>query len=199
VDPRVIHPGVDLDLFQPGTERFEQPTIVCAAASDDARKRVPMLARAFQRVRRERPSARLLLDRPRRSPSAERELLALGGGIEFFDARPEGVAALLGRAWVSVLSSYNEAFGLVLVEALACGTPVVGTRDGGITEIVDRDDVGFLFERDDEDDLARALLRALELAEDPLTRERCRQSASRFSTDRTTARHLELYRELTSN
>jgi glycosyltransferase involved in cell wall biosynthesis len=199
VDPRVIHPGVDLDLFTPGSERFEQPTIVCAAASDDARKRVPMLARAFQRVRRERPDARLLLDRPRRDPGVERDLLALGDGIEFFDAPPRGVADLLGRAWVSALSSYNEAFGLVLAEALACGTPVVGTRDGGIVEIVEGDDVGFLFERDDEADLARALLKALELAEDPATRARCRESAARFGTGRTTAEHVALYRELISS
>ncbi len=42
------------------------------------------------------------------------------------------------RAWVGVFSSLQEAFGMVLVESLACGTPVVGAGDGAIPEIIDR-------------------------------------------------------------
>jgi glycosyltransferase involved in cell wall biosynthesis len=198
VDPRVIYPGVDLDKFSPGGERDPAPTIACAAASDDSRKRVDLLARAFRRVRRERPDARLLLDRPRRDPSAAARLAAVSDGIEFFDSPPGGVADVFRRAWVSALPSYNEAFGLVLAEALACGTPAVGTRDGGVPEIVDRQEVGRLFDGDDEADLARALLEALELATDPATPANCRERARRFSTERCAADHLELYRALTS-
>lgn len=197
VTPRVIYPPVDLERFAPGGERDPHPTIVCAAASDDSRKRVDLLARAFRRVRRERPDARLLLDRPRRDPDAAARLAAIAEGIEFFDAIPTEVAALYRRAWVSALPSYNEAFGLVLAEALACGTPGVGTRDGGIPEILDRPEVGRLFDGDDEPALARALLEALELATDPSTADRCRERARRFSTERCTADHLEVYRELT--
>lgn len=198
VDPRVIYPGVDLDRFSPGGHRSEAPTIVCAAASDDARKRVDLLARAFRRVRRERPDARLLLDRPRRDPAVAEQLAGVSDGIEFFDTPPGGVVEAFRSAWVSALASYNEAFGLVLAEALACGTPVVGTRDGGIPEIVDRPEIGRLFEGDDEDALSRALLEALELAEDPGTAARCRERAQRFSTERCATDHLLLYRELVS-
>lgn len=198
VDPKVIYPGVDLRKFSPGGRREEVPTIVCAAASDDHRKRVALLARAFRRVRRERPEAKLLLDRPRRDPAAAERLTAISEGIEFFDAPPAGVAEVFRRAWVSALPSYNEAFGLVLVEAMACGTPAVGTRDGGIPEIVDRPEVGRLFDLDDEEDLARALLEALELATDPATPEHCRERARRFSTERCAADHIEVYRELIS-
>ena len=198
VRPRVIHPGVDLDRFSPGGARDPAPTIACAAASDDPRKRVELLARAFRRVRRERPHARLLLDRPRRDPSAAERLLAVSGGIEFFDAPPGGVAEVFRRSWVSALTSYKEAFGLVLVEALACGTPVVGTREGGIAEIVDRPEVGRLFDGDDEEGLARALLEALELAEDPATAPACRARAEQFSTARCARAHAELYAELVS-
>jgi glycosyltransferase involved in cell wall biosynthesis len=198
VDPHVIYPGVDLDRFTPGGERDPRPTIACAAASDDSRKRVELLARAFRLVRRDRPEARLLLDRPRRDPSVAERLTAVSEGIEFFDAAPGGVAEVFRRAWVSALPSYNEAFGLVLVEALACGTPAVGTNDGGIPEIVNRPEVGRLFDGDDEAALARALLEALELASDPATAARCRERAERFSTARCAADHLALYRELTS-
>jgi len=119
-------------------------------------------------------------------------------GIELFDGPPQVAVDAFRHAWVSALTSYNEAFGLVLVEALACGTPVVGTRDGGIPEIIDRPEVGRLFDGDDEEQLARALLEAFELSTDRATPARCRERAQRFSTDRCAADHLELYEELSS-
>jgi glycosyltransferase involved in cell wall biosynthesis len=198
VDPRVIYPGVDVERFSPGGERDPVPTIACAAATDDPRKRVDLLARAFRIVRRERPDARLLLDTPRRDPSAAARLEAISDGIEFFDSAPGGVPEVFRRAWVSALTSYNEAFGLVLVEAMACGTPAVGTRDGGIPEIVNGPEVGRLFDGDDEQALGRALLEALELSTDPATAGRCRERAERFSTERCAAEHVALYRELLS-
>ena len=198
VDPRVIYPGVDLERFEPGGERDPDPTIVCAAASDDSRKRVDLLARAFRLVRRERPRARLLLDRPRRDSSAMDALAAISEGIEFFDAPPGGVAPLYRRAWVSALPSYNEAFGLVLAEGLACGTPGVGTRDGGIPEILDRPEVGRLFDGTTAEDLCRAILETFELIEDPGTAEACRNRALELSTDAMTERYLDLYADVLS-
>ncbi len=61
----------------------------------------------------------------------------------------------------------DEAFGLVLAEALACGTPVVGTRSGAIPEIIDRDGIGALFDGDDPYGLAQALREVLDIAGDP--------------------------------
>jgi glycosyltransferase involved in cell wall biosynthesis len=198
VDAVPIHPGVDLDGFSPAGERDPRPTIVCAADVADARKRVPMLVRAFERVRRERPDAQLLLLRP--GDDEQRGAYESLPGVSFFDpvAEPRELAPVYRRAWVSALTAYDEAFGLVLAEALACGTPIVGTDDGGIPEIAGGDDgVARLFGRDDEDGLVRALLEALELAEDPSTAERCRARGERFSTDRFVDEHLAVYRELT--
>ena len=101
------------------------------------------------------------------------------------------------EAWASGLTSYNEAFGLVLVESLACGTPVFGSRDGGIPEIVDRPEVGRLFEGDDERDVARAILETLELAEEPGTAGGCRARAEDFDTLSGAIAYLDLYRSLT--
>lgn len=196
LEPRVIYPPTDCELFTPGSGRAEHPTILCAAPWDDARKRVPLLVQAFDLVRRQRPRARLVLLRPSDGVAAEQ--LTRRPRVELFAPveQPADLAPLYREAWVSALAAYNEAFGIVLVESLACGTPVVAADDGAPREIVDRPEVGRLFAGDDPDAVARALLEALELAEDSSTEGTCRRSALRFSSDRCGDAHLALYREL---
>ena len=193
VEARVITPGVDVDAFSPGGERAAEPTIVCAAALDTGRKRVDLLARAFARVRKERPDARLLLNRPRDHALAEP---LLGPGVELVDLDDRSaLVEAYRRAWVSALPSTGEAFGLVLTESLACGTPVVATRAGGMAEIVDSDAIGRLFDGE-ESELARALLEALELSGDNGTMAACRARGSHYSRERTVDAYLDLYAEL---
>ena len=55
-----------------------------------------------------------------------------------------------------VLPSFSESFGLVLIEALACGKPVIGSNVGGITEII-TDDVGVLVDPNKIPSIARAI------------------------------------------
>lgn len=181
VDARVIHPPVDTGRFSPGGRRSEHPTIVCAADAREPRKRVALLREAFRLVQREHPRARLLLD-ARSAPD----------GVPMDD-----LPALYRSAWVSVLPSWGEAFGLVLAEALACGTPVVGSDLHGIPEVLGGDgSIGRLFAGDDPAALAAALLEAVELARDPATAARCRARALAFSAARCTERHEALYREV---
>jgi glycosyltransferase involved in cell wall biosynthesis len=195
VRAHLIYPGLDLDLFTPGGERDPEPTIACAGAVDDGRKRIPLLIEAFKLVRRERPTAKLLLLRPS-DPGLERRLLDADDGIELYDPDMTGVAEVFRRAWVSGLASYNEAFGLVFVESLATGTPVFGSNDGGVPEIVDTPEVGRLFDGDAPEDVAAALLGALELAEDPKTAARCRARAEHFTTMRGARAYEALYADL---
>ena len=118
-------------------------------------------------------------------------------GIELDDLDDRArLAAAYRRAWVSVLPSIGEAFGLVLAEALACGTPGVGTRDGGIPEVLDRPEIGRLFDGDEPQALAAALLEALELAADPGTAPACRARAEELSIDRCVDSYVALYREV---
>lgn len=194
VDARLIYPGVDLAAFtDAGSARSPEPAIACAASPDDERKRVPLLAAAFERVRRERPSARLVLMRPR-DPSIAAALEA--PGVEFFDPQPGAVAPVFADAWVTALPSQAEAFGLVVVESLATGTPVVAAAEGGPAEILDRDGIGSLFAEADPAAIARALLEGLELAGDPATAERARARAADFTAKRAALEHEQLYEEL---
>jgi phosphatidylinositol alpha-mannosyltransferase len=196
VDAEVIHPAVNLERFSPSGPRSEAPTIFCAADTDVPRKGAALLVRAFAGVRRERPDARLLLMRPAEPAAAARLEEVPGVGLVDFVERPEDLAPVYSGAWVTALPSTGEAFGMVLVESMACGTPVVGTDDSAIPEIVASEDHGFLFPREDAAGLESALLRALELAESPGTPEACRARAAEFSTGRMTERYLELYSRL---
>lgn len=163
VEAQVLHPPVDTAHFTPGGERAEHPTLVCAADAREPRKRVPELVAAFATVRREHPTARLLLD--------ARTAQGIGApGVECVDMTD--LRARYREAWVSVLPSWGEAFGLVLAEAMACGTPGVGT----VPEVI-ADGTGVLM----GDDLAGALLESLDLARDPRTAARCRAHAETFS------------------
>jgi glycosyltransferase involved in cell wall biosynthesis len=186
VQARVISPGVDLATFTPQpSKRAPAPTIVCSAARAEPRKRVDLLIEAVRGM----DGVRLILDRR-------------GAEIDepFVDLRDlDGRAALADayrEAWVSVLPSVNEAFGLVLAEALACGTPAVAAHRGGMPEVLGgRDDVGATFDGG-VGELRAALRHALALHDDPQTPARCRDQARRFSTDRTTDAYVAVYEEL---
>jgi glycosyltransferase involved in cell wall biosynthesis len=153
---------------------------------------------AFALVRRERPDARLVLSAP-----ADRGKLAAAGvpdrapGVEWHDLDDRAaLARAYGEAWAGVLPSSSEAFGLVLAESLACGTPVVGHADGAIPEVISDARIGRLFAALTAEALAGALLETLELTADPETAGHCRARAAEFSTERFVAAYLELYREL---
>lgn len=189
VEPRTIAPGVDLGAFALGTERTGDPTVVCAADAREPRKGVAELVAALPSVRTKHPGTRLLLD------ARTGRAFAHAPGVELvaMDDRA-ALARLLGRAWAAALPARGEAFGLVLAEALATGTPVVGRDEGGIREVVG--EAGRLFATDGG--LAGALSETLELARTGggQLRAACRAQAEAFSTDRCAAAHEALYEEL---
>lgn len=85
---------------------------------------------------------------------------------------------------------WNEPFGLVMVESLACGTPVLAFAEGAAPEVIEHGRTGFLC--DDEADMVEALGRI-----DTINRHDCRQAVEdHFSRDRMVADHLELFADL---
>lgn len=120
--------------------------------------------------------------------------LGLDENVFFVHNQPHDVLRrLYSAADVSLLTSRKEPFGLVIIEAMACGAPVVGSDDGGAVDIVN-EDCGLLFESENPQDLSRQVKRILE-GEVSFDREAIAQQAkSRFSQDESIHLLEELYR-----
>jgi glycosyltransferase involved in cell wall biosynthesis len=103
----------------------------------------------------------------------------------------EGRARTLGQAAALLhLINFDEPFGLSVVEALACGTPVIAVNRGSMPELIDHGVTGFLV--DDVDQAVAAIARIGEI-----DRAACRKAAvERFSVERMADRYLELYRSI---
>lgn len=100
-------------------------------------------------------------------------------------------ARALGKARALLhLINFDEPFGLSVVEAMACGTPVIATRRGSMSELIEHDRTGFLV--DDAKGAVRAIARI-----DELDRAVVRQRAiERFSVDRMADEYIALYRSV---
>lgn len=177
-EPRILPGGVVGERFAVDEPRAASPTLLCAASLGDPRKRGRLLLSAFARLRERRPDAVLKVVRapdPFLSPYS----LELPEGAEWIEApSDEELARAYAGAWASVLPAVDEPFGLVLIESLAAGTPVVAARSGACPEILGDDEwIGRQFEPDDAADLVRAMDEALELKTRSGTAGACRERA----------------------
>lgn len=194
VVPNGFHAG---DFWQPELER--QPgLILCASTPDDRRKRVEVLVDAFGVLAPGSPDLRLVLAGsaapPTRKALSERLPVRLRDRLEFTgDLPPDQLKRLYARAAVTCLPSLNEAFGLVLVESMAAGTPVVGAAHGAIPEII-TPEVGATFEADDAGACATALAEVLGRGPDAAV-EDCRRRAANFDWETVGPQYLSIYEE----
>jgi len=184
--------GVRLDRFTSKAARADRPTLLYSGALDEPRKGVADLLQAVAILAQSEPDVQLwlsgsgdpqpLLDA---APAAARErtqVLPLGTP----DDQPDRYSA----AWATVLPSRFEAFGLVLIESLACGTPVVACDHAGPPELVSPG-VGTVAPLDDHAALAHACGEALALARDPSIRDACRDAAREHDWDEGVAPRIE--------
>lgn len=196
-------PGVDVNRFRPGTgggSAPPEPYLLSVARFDDPRKRVGLLFEAYARLTRriERAPPLWLAGKSGPSDAAWRKARALGiaGRIRYLGApSDEDLAELYRNALLFALTSDEEGFGLVLVEAMASGVPVVSTACGGPDDIVTQGREGFLVPVGDADALAAAMER---LIADPGRRaamgERARGTAVReYSFEAAGAAFLKEY------
>ena len=191
----IIPGGVRMTEFEP-RPRHEQPTILFSGAIDRPEKRVRELLDGIALLVEHRSDVRVLLSGPGDAtsvleaapPIARERTTALGVG------ETGDLAGLYASAWVTCLPTLTDSFGLVVVESLASGTPVLAGPEGAPREVVD-DRVGAVAETLEPEDIAQALDRALALAHAPGTVDACREVAARFDWDDAIAPLLEgLYR-----
>ncbi len=166
--------GVDTDLFTPG-DRAEarrrldldgHPLLLWVGRIAPI-KGLDTLLDAVARLSESGQDMRLLVvggDTDERTSGHETSLrqrierLGLGDSVRFLGPQPQGVLPLYYAASdVTVLPSYYESFGMVALEAMACGSPVIASRVGGLVTTVRDGVTGFLVPDGDVEALAERI------------------------------------------
>ncbi|WP_375493140.1 glycosyltransferase family 4 protein [uncultured Jatrophihabitans sp.] len=200
---RVVRNGVDLDLFF-GTPQPARPRFVLAAGRLVPNKGFDLLVDAWERLPDDLADVRLVIAGEGWAHDALRRRIdasPAAGRIELVGPLPHAELAQRMRASTAfVLPSRAEALGLVVLEAMAAGTPVVAAAVGGVPEIVQDGVTGMLFRPDDAGDLATALTRLF--ADEPAARQRAdvaREQVAGLGWDACVAGYLDAYASATGS
>ncbi|MBD3336683.1 MAG: glycosyltransferase [Candidatus Eisenbacteria bacterium] len=187
---------VDLAVFRPCAE--SRPGRLLAVARLHPPKNLPLLLEGFARARRRSPVP-LHLDIVGEGPERTRlevmiARLGLGESVELSGACDHNLLpGKISRSDFLVLSSPVETFGIVVIESMACGRPIVATRCGGPEEII-TPEVGILVAEQNPDSLAEGILSMVHNRR-RYHEERIRRAARAYSLERYGRRLVELYRE----
>lgn len=204
----VIPPGVDLEHFRPGSKgasRAELSIAEDAWVCVTVRRLVPrmgldVLLDAWSSLTAGRQELVLLIagEGPDRAElEARASALGIASSVRFAGKVSEQELLSCYRAAdVCVVPSVAlEGFGLVVLESLACGTPVVATDVGGLPEALSRLDPSLVVPGGDSSALEACLQGALDGSAPLPSPQRCRTYAEGFSWEGVAARTLEIYRQ----
>jgi glycosyltransferase involved in cell wall biosynthesis len=196
----VLRNGVDLAAFAPPTNR--------AALRGELGLSGPVILSVGHLIERkahhhvigalaELPQATLLIagEGPeRRALTTLAERLGVTERVRLLGARPHGeLAKLYGAADALVLASTREGWANVMLEAMACGTPVVAGPAWGSREAISAPEAGLVLDEVGPGPIAAALRRLLA---DPPARRATRAHAERFGWDETTRGQVELFGQM---
>jgi len=159
----VCHPGVDMELFHPHPELSRDALVLSVGGLEPFKGHHEVVAALARIPLRSRPRLGLVYERC--EPRYRTELLDLASyvGVQVEEHRAvsdQSLAQLYSRACATVLAARLEPFGLVALESMACGTPVVAVAEAGYLETVVPDLNGFLVDRE-PDAIARAIIGTL--------------------------------------
>jgi glycosyltransferase involved in cell wall biosynthesis len=205
-DPKLWERAVDSELFRPSARSPEMRDRLSGGEPDkplllyvgrlSAEKEVSKL----RDVIRAHPEARLAIvgDGPVRH---ELQQYFAGTATVFTGyLRGQELASAYASADLFVFPSRTETLGLVLLEAMAAGCPVVACRAGGVPDAVEDGATGFLFDPDDAEGLVNTVARALSSKTDlDRVRVNARREVERYSWEAATDRLREMYMETIEN
>lgn len=192
----IVYPGVDVKQFTPSERSYSENFVVLFVGRLDEGKGVPDLIKAVEDMD---ILLRIIGDGNRQS---DFEALARKrlepDSYEFVGEVPhDSIPSEYRKADVFCLPSYHESFGLVVLEALACGIPTVTTKLDAITEYIDHGDNGLLFEPGDVTKLAYHIRR---LHDSPALRDRLstngRETAHQYSWETQIEKMITVYKQL---
>ncbi len=213
----VVSPGTDVEMFTPGTDRNTERSRRLLGIPLDA-ELVAFVGR-LQQFKGPQVLIRATAEMVQRNPGRKLRVIICGGAsgaaaterqymelarelgvarrIRFLDPRPpEELVTIYQAADIVAVPSYNESFGLVAMEAQACGTPVVAARVGGLPVAVAEGETGLLVDGHGTADWADALE---SLLDDDDTRLRMAgeavQHAAHFSWSASASQLASVYNE----
>lgn len=196
---------VPLDQYEATGPEQRSPEELIFVGYRKPTKGIATLLRAFADVHEARPGATLRLIGRSPTPAQEEvwKEMARDLGIEgvvHFDPPTDrrGIATAMRHASILVHPSPRETFGMTTLEALASGMPVVATRSGGISHVLEDGRLGELVPPHDSRALARAVLRTLDRRDsfDPAV---LRQAVVPYSAEVVGGRLVDLYQRLTAD
>jgi len=162
ITPRssIIYNGVEAPSLPPTALSFDAPRLLCLGRLH-REKGMDVALAAFATIARRFPRARLILagDGAARSDLEQQVAdLHISHAVEFVGwVAPEEVPALINSATLVLIPSREEAFSLVALEAALMARAVVGTRVGGLPEVVVHHETGLLVDKEDSAGLAQAI------------------------------------------
>ena len=198
------HNGVDLNAFHPGgrvRKVFREASVlvgaVCALRPE---KRLDLLVDAFAEVKQVSDGARLLIvgsGSMLESLQDQARRLQIQDACHFEPSKTE-VTDWMRSIDGFVMCSESESFPNALLEAMACGCCVIGSRVGGVPELITDETSGLLFESRSADDLGLKLKRVLEdsALRQRLAEEAARTAAQQFPSAAAVDRMERLYASL---
>jgi len=198
VNPRIFHPN------QPDAQRIRAgfaprgEALLIHVSNFRPVKRAPLAIEIFARVAKEVPARLLMVGEGPDHARAVRLACERGvsASVTFLDSVLD-VPPYLAAADLFLLTSEMESFGLAVLEAMACGTPPVAFRVGGLPEVVDNGIDGMLVEPTDRDSMVEAIIRLLK--DSSLLKEMSQNATTKalqkFPFDETISRYEKLYFE----
>jgi L-malate glycosyltransferase len=164
-------------------------------------KRVPDVIRAFDLVQKEVKSKLLLVgDGPELTTACKlMNELGLDDKVLLL-GKQENLAELYSISDLKLLLSEKESFGLVLIEAMACGVPTIGTNVGGIPEVIEDGVDGYICELGDIKDIANKAINVLSDIElhQKMSNQAIKSVQQKFNSERIVNNYEDLYYSILS-